>query len=166
MRLYAGLAALYLFWPLAVHADDTERSRRALRGLKGVGVVVDGLKPEVEQNGLTASAIQTDVELKLRQAGIPVLDSDESGKAGSAILEISVSVLTSSDGRSAYMITVGLDQDANLVRDPSIFTALATTWQVGVLGSIGRPNVRSLRDVVKDLVDKFINAYFAVNPKK
>jgi hypothetical protein len=166
MRLYAGVVTLILFWPLAAHADDTERSRRALHGLKSVGVVIDGLRPEVEQSGLTTSAIQTDVEQKLQQAGIPVLDSDESSKAGSAILEISVSVLTSSDGRWSYMITVGLDQDANLARDPSIFTALATTWQVGVLGTIGKQNVRSLRDVVKDLVDKFINAYFAVNPKK
>lgn len=42
----------------------------------------------------------------------------------------------------------------------------ASTWDVGVFGDVGKFNVRSLRDNVKDKVDEFINAYPAANPKK
>ena len=137
-----------------------------MKGLKGVGVIVEDQKPEVEQSGLVTSTIQTDVELKLRQAGIPVLRNTEYSKAGSAVLDISVSILTSNGPNWSYAITVQLDQDATLLRDSSMVAPLATTWEVGVFGSIGKQSVRSLRDDVKDLVDKFINAYLAVNSKK
>jgi hypothetical protein len=57
-------------------AGDNELTRRSLKGLKWVFVAVEGLEAEVEQNGLTKIAIQTDVELKLRQAGICVLGNE------------------------------------------------------------------------------------------
>lgn len=44
-----------------------------LKGLKGVYVVIEDLNEEVIKDGLTVDAIRTDVELKLRLAGIPVL---------------------------------------------------------------------------------------------
>jgi hypothetical protein len=74
MRLYIACITLLFSLSPMVRADDTENNRRTLRGLKGMEAFVASLQPEVEQTGLTKSAIQTDVESKLRQAGILVLD--------------------------------------------------------------------------------------------
>ena len=60
-------------------AGDNKFSRWSLKGLKGVGVIVGDMEPEVERAGLTQASIQTDVELKLRLAGIPLLSEEVSG---------------------------------------------------------------------------------------
>src|SRR2546425_3316356 len=54
-----------------------EGARETLRGLKGVGVVVERVSPDAERDGLTQSQLQTDVELRLRKAGIPALTQEE-----------------------------------------------------------------------------------------
>jgi hypothetical protein len=56
---------------------DTETTRATLRGLEGVHVVVEALKAEAERDGLTRTQIQTDVELRLRKAGIRVFTQQE-----------------------------------------------------------------------------------------
>jgi hypothetical protein len=161
MRLCTAFIALFLFSTAIARADDDIYSRVSLRGLESIQVVVEELQPEVEQNGLTAIAVRTDVELKLRQAGIRVLDT-----TAAIWLHVSVSVLTSKDGIWPFMIQVELSQPVALARDPSILMASIYTWSVSGFGKVGRLNVRSLRDDVRDQVDKFINAYLAANPKK
>jgi hypothetical protein len=100
--------------------------------------------------------------LKLRQAGIPVLDLN----LGEAYLDIFLQLIPASDGLWPYTIKVEVFQEVALVREPSIVVPLAVTWSVGSYGRARKQEVRNLRDNVKDLVDKFINAYLAVNPKK
>jgi len=56
---------------------DTEGERESLSGLPGVGVVVEKLVSDVERDSLTRGQIQTDVELRLRQARITVLTGEE-----------------------------------------------------------------------------------------
>src|SRR5437879_13447851 len=76
VRVLIGLAVLWGLIGLSGAggwARDTEYTRATLRGLEGVWVVVEGLGPDVEQAGLTKQQLQTDVELWLRKAGIPVL---------------------------------------------------------------------------------------------
>jgi hypothetical protein len=41
-----------------------------------------------------------------------------------------------------------------------------TIWETDSVGSVGKNNIRQIREVVADLVDKFINDYLAANPKK
>jgi hypothetical protein len=65
--------ALALAAPALSFASDDEYTRESLRGLHGVYVLVEDLRPEVEQAGLTVAMIRTDAELKLRLAGIRVL---------------------------------------------------------------------------------------------
>jgi len=164
MRFCAACIALFL--PQMVQAGDLEADRMSLRGLRSVGVIVENQSPEVQQNGLTVNVIQTDVESRLRQAGIPVLDSKESSKSGNAILMINVSIITSKDGTWPFMVNVELVQDSILRRDPSIVVSRAPTWSLMGFGSIGKTNVRSLRDDIKYLVDRFISAYLAMNAKR
>lgn len=69
------LVLFLLISPCAYAQDDFQIE--SLRGLKGVLVLVEALKPEIEADGLRRDSIQTDVELKLRLAGIKVLTEEE-----------------------------------------------------------------------------------------
>jgi hypothetical protein len=166
MGLYTALFVLFLLSTPLAHALDTEITRRSLRGLKGVEVTIENLPPDVEQNGLTVSVIRTDVELKLRQAGIPVLPA--SPGTATPYLYVNVSATLDRDrGIWAFVIRAELKQDAVSVRDPSVLLPGVTTWDVGTVGGVTKQSFRTLmRDDVKDLVDQFLNAYLSVNPKK
>jgi hypothetical protein len=137
-----------------------------LRGLRGVEVVLETLPSEVEQAGLTSTTIRTDVELKLRLAGITVLSKEERlEQPGFPYLYISVNVVLSQHypKLAYYALDCELHQYVTLTRDTSISTD-ASTWDKHLLG--GTTTLQNIRDNLKDLVDKFINAYLSVNPKK
>ena len=53
--------------------------RETLKGLSGVNVFVNLTedRPSLESDGLTKSQIQTDIEIRLRKAGIRVLTLEE-----------------------------------------------------------------------------------------
>jgi hypothetical protein len=59
-------------------AADDVLSRQTLRGISGISVVVENLKEQARQGGLHEEDIRTDVELKLRLAGVKVLTAPES----------------------------------------------------------------------------------------
>ena len=62
MKTRRILLQLVVFWlaPVLGLAHDDKYSRESLRGLRGVQVVVEDLRPEVEQAGLTKAMIRTD----------------------------------------------------------------------------------------------------------
>ena len=166
-RVLIGLAVLSGLLGLSgieSWAIDDERSRATLRGLQGVDVIVEDLSSEVERAGLTARQLQTDVELRLRRAGIPLFTRAERVKVpGKPFLAISVHIVPRSDGMlAAYSIRVELYQVAFLETDASMITV--STWDVTATGSIGIPFLATLRDSIRDYVDRFINAYLNTHP--
>lgn len=155
--------------PFAYGAETlSKKQRESLRGLEGVYVVVEELKPEVEQDGLRRSDLLTDVREKLRAAGIRVLTKEEWPKTfGAPYLYVNVqtvSVRGPSGAIYSIVIEVALEQTVTLARDPSFATS-ATTWQTQMLGIIGREKLPDLRKVVGQLVEKFTGDYLAVNTK-
>lgn len=151
--------------------QDTKWTRETLRGLTGVEVVVEKVSLEIERAGPTRSQLQTDAELRLRKAGIRILTEQESlATAGGAFLYIHVTGLRahSTTGRPlgyAADSQVSLKQRVWLARDPAITASGAETWSSsGVLNTFDLPNMRAVRESVADQVDRFINAYLAVNP--
>ncbi|MFQ5875317.1 MAG: hypothetical protein ACE5JL_16175 [Dehalococcoidia bacterium] len=141
---------------------------RTLSGLFGVEVVVENIKPEAERDGLTRAALQTDVELRLRQAGIRVLTKTQGLRTpGRPWLYLNVSTLKRSDGSYAYHASLGLKEYVRLERAPSR-VELAETWQtLGIIGTVGIQRLHTVvREAVRDMVDAFINAYLAANPKR
>ena len=145
------------------------RQRDSLKGLPGVEVVVQIFKDEAEQAGFDEQAFQTDVELKLRMAGIRVLETKGRGLSR---LYLNVTALHG-DRRAAYSISLELIQDVLLRHQPPSnpedssedalggAATLATTWSSGLLG-LG--TAAHARDASKDLVDIFANDWLAVNP--
>jgi hypothetical protein len=145
-------------------AGDTERSRQTLRGVEGVYVLIEALEPEVERAGLTTQQLHTDVELRLRQAGIAVLTQEERRRTpGTPYLYVNVNVMPLSGGSPVFQITVELNQEASLKTDGSLATV--ATWSVMGLGSSGKTGLAFIRSSVRDRVDQFINAYLSVHPR-
>ena len=161
-RIVVFLPFLVLLFAAMGNASDDEIARSSLKGLNGVYVTVEDLQPDAEKAGLTKSSIQTDVELKLRMAGIPVLKGSRTPFLYVALNSIELSQF--GEGIVAYNINVELNQDVYLARDPNVHS-VASTWSTGFTGIIRLDNIQLLRDHDKDKVDDFISAYLSVNPK-
>jgi len=153
--------------------DDPDVARPTLRGIKGVRVGA-GVAKDIEEAGLRTDVIKTDTELKLRLAGIRVLETaaEFASAPGSPWLFVAVEGV-SQKGVYGFSLSVSLSQNVVLERDPSLKPVgefrgakfSAKTWDTTVVGlQVGNPS-DNIRSTVKDLVDKFINAYLAANQK-
>lgn len=146
----ATLVLSLLLYPTVLAGDvDT------LRGLLAMRVSITG-----SQTGLTKSQLQTDVELRLRLAGIKV---DPGARSN---LDVNVGCVGVESCGHICPITVALHQPVLLVRNTSI-SSLASTWSkvaIAIPGSSGAAS-EYVRSQVADFVDKFINDYLSVNPK-
>jgi hypothetical protein len=165
MKIQIGfVVALLLLVASPAFSQDDEPARRTLRGLKGVYVLVEDLESDAEKAGLSTNQIYTDVVLRLRKAGIKVLTWQEvSNEPGNPNLYIRASTMDTANGLYAYNIDVHLSQLVMLTRKSAI-KFHATTWIVSRLGTVGFAVMPTIRDSICDLVDKFINAYLAMNP--
>jgi hypothetical protein len=166
-KLLVTLALLFLavVSPLVGQADD-ETSRATLVGLPGVYVLVETVADEAQRDGLDTLQVRTDVEVKLRQAGIRVLSKEEwLSTAGAPYLYVNIQTAKNNLRLYAVSVSIDLRQDVTLVREPSLRRLVATWSTPGVLGTVGSHKLATVRDDVRDLVDQFINAYLAANPK-
>jgi len=130
-----------------------------LKGIPSLQVFVEGVSPEDKPHGLTRDRLHSDVERRLRKAGIAV------SAGATQYLYVNVNTLQSRQRLYSYSVVVMLRQAAYLVRDPLIMAPAAITWWKGTDGITAEANLQSVRDAVADLVDKFIHAYREQNPK-
>jgi hypothetical protein len=143
--------------------NDNYLSRPTLKGLTGVDVKVEYLRPDIEQAGLTRMTLQTDVELTLREAGIQVV-AQPSLSTGNLYLNVDCM------NRPPIMIygcsfQLDLNQPVALARNPQILT-LASTWSVGEIYMVGAAYLSTdLPTAVRGLVRQFANAYLEQNPR-
>jgi hypothetical protein len=159
-----GLAALLLaVLPTLLGrswADDTPEERATLRGIKLVKVVVRDLHPDVEADGLTGGQLQSDVEQRLRKAGIAASPSAK------AALTVTVNTSGRESGWYFFVIEVSLTQPVVLVRDRKSII-LASTWRLGNFGDVAAQDLaRFVRETVAGQVDMFIRAYREQNPRQ
>jgi hypothetical protein len=167
----AVLALLFATGVLSlVGQGDNSSSRQTLAGLRGVYVEVVLKTDEAQLSGLTEVQLRTDAELKLREAGIKVVAFEETRDTlGLPFLFVGVSAvpLKNLPGLYAISVTVDIFQPIRLERNPST-VAVGETWNAtGVCGAAGADHVEeTVRKAVRDLLDQFINAYLAVNPKR
>ena len=127
-----------------------EQSKASLRGLRGVFVLVADLELEIKQEGLSVTQLQTDVELRIRKAGIQVLTKEQWHEtAGEPYLYVNVHARVLDQGQFPYNVMVQLKQDVILVRNPSMQTP-AVSWQMGGLGVAG--DMKTIREFLGDAV--------------
>jgi len=158
-RTVAAVCLTFVSLSAISSASDTEYTRRTLKGIKAVGVIVEELRKEVP-SGLTKRQLQTDVELRLRKAGITVISSNQEAAPYLYVRVNSIQLPNSI--QYVYAVGVELNQTVKLARDMTK-TSVATTWDKGGTGCTSRPG--GIRDGVADYVDQFITAYLSVNPK-
>ena len=154
----------------AMAAEDDEYARSTLRGLPGVYVAVGGLDPDIQEDGLTKAMFKADTEMRLQVAGIKVLSKEEWAKTqGGPVCYVDVSIVKDvaltdvlDFNLYAFEVSVELHQDVALVRDMAV-KVLSPTWSTSYVGFTN--TLPRIRTKVTELVDRFIRAYQAVNPK-
>jgi len=161
-RIAAICLGLVLWMALAVPSSNAQDlNDNSLKGITAVSVVVENLPEGAKVLGLTAETIQTDVELKLRLAGMQVVPAIESAKYnGAPYVYVNVNL---TDGAEAVSIMVELEQDATLLRNGQ-YVGSVPTWSKSMI--ISHPTTQALRDSTKDLTDRFLNTWLSVNPRK
>ncbi len=172
MRTRAWLPIVLLLALSSPGFAQDVRDTDVLRGLAGVVVAVNDLKQEVERDGLLKAQLQTDVELRLRKAGIRVLTEDQWLIApGQPTLSVTVALYKALHPETLNVygksVKVGLRQNVVLSRKPSTIVRGAITWESHISIGVSNSTVlqKDIRDNVADLVDEFINAFLAANPK-
>lgn len=172
MRIRAWLPIVLLLALSSLGFAQDTRDTDGLRGLAGVAVRVTELPQEVERDGLLKAQLQTDVELRLRKAGIRVLTEDQWFiEPGQPTLRVGVYLYKVSDPKTinAYTksVEVVLRQNVVLSRKPSTIVRGAITWESTLTVGVSNSTVlqKDIRDQVADRIDEFINAFLAANPK-
>jgi hypothetical protein len=143
-------------------AQNSEESRKSLKGVTGFYVSVEQIDHAIQKEGLTTNQIRTDVELRLGRAGIKVFTKEQASQTpGKPLLAVDLAI-GSKQGLYPYALDIGARQMVKLERDPMV-TVYAATWSVGTARIAG---LSSIEDTVKDLLDEFINAWLSVNPMR
>jgi hypothetical protein len=131
---------------------------QSLKGIKRLEVLVENL--DDAPNSLSKDQILTDVELRLRKAGISVLPASADSNP---YLYIRIGTDQVSPGLFADRIDVSLIQATQFSRNSQLGVYFAPTWDTGSSGTVS--SGRQIRDALGDLMDKFLNAYLEANPK-
>jgi hypothetical protein len=153
-RRLAAMCALAVFiLGVASRSISAQNSDvMTLRDSSAIAVVVQDLPDGAKVLDLSEDTIQTDVELKLRLAGVRVVAKKEvSQLPGRPHLYLRVTL--TSDAQAAS-IEVQLRQNILLERNGD--SAIGVTWLETTLFS--HPTSEAIRNAVKDNVDKFLNS--------
>lgn len=164
--VFPAIVIILVFLPVSQAWAQDDQARQSLSGLPGVGVRVDPVEPDAERDGLTRNAIQADVELRLRQAGITVFSRGVEDAAGPAFPYLYVSVhATKLPQLNLYAVYVSVELTQQVLQLVSGDLVHAATWGRGGALTVESGHLRHVRDPIKDNVDQFINDWLAVHPQ-
>lgn len=158
-----------LLFTSVIQGQELTLEQKPLRGLPGLHVIVEKTSnSSAETRGITKSQLQTDVELRLRKAGIRVLTEREwllNSRTPALYVNLNIFALDRiAEGYYAYSINLEVKQVVYLKTSPAVET-LAATWDKGLAGAAGSKGLDDVRSGLGDLVDYLINDYLAANPR-
>jgi hypothetical protein len=149
---------LLLLPPATRAAGDAPLDRATLHGLKGVGVVIDVIDPDLQKLGITRDTMLNRLLARLPNNGISI----DPGAA--EFLGLRLTAVHASRGPFAVSMTIGLYQPILLSRDHDVRTA-TQTWEVEtVLLAEAKVLPSACAETADDLADRFAAAYHSVNP--
>ena len=151
----AAVAALLLGAAASAGAQNDDELEY-LEDLREVNVLVEELPPEVEAAGLTRDGIEAAIEARLRERRVPIGRSRLAGD-----LYVRIGTHRGSTGLYAYFARVSLQQLVTI--EANRHRAFVDTWDLESLGLVGEGNLPQVEQVVLEIVDVFIEDYFAVN---
>ena len=152
-------------------ADNSDSSRATLKGISVLVLVIEDLKPEIEQSGLTTQIILDDTQNRIQSGGVNVLDTKvpemakKRGadwlKQGGPFLHIRPHILKTEKGKYAYNVSTELCQSIILEREEKIQMGGGVTWSTHSFGITAE--MKDIRSKIMEQVDRFITDYKAVN---
>jgi hypothetical protein len=165
MNLYTKLISLALI-PAALVASDTKAARQSLKGLTGFAIEVEDVGSK-KTAGVDPAKIKSNVEAKLKGAGIKVLSDDEASKApGNPHLSVNLDSITAKDNTVSFELTLAVLQGCTLARDATMKVPACNTWSRGKVGRANSGIPAFIDQQIAGEVDAFLKAYAEVNPKK
>lgn len=171
MSRWSSMLMLSLLLLIAWSGPALARSQTsvspALKGVNAVMVVISGISPQAEKDGLRRSDLQHDVEQRLAQAGIKVLTPGERAQAPGQPQLIVRFVDQKRTDMEIYAISIAvhLVQSVRLARDNKVVVP-AETWGMSGVISVGAQELVSVRSLLQEYVDMFIQATHAANGVK
>jgi hypothetical protein len=166
-----AIFALLIVSVIPVHAFDAEASRETLKGLTGFYLLIEELNPNIakyaslQKNQISMQALKNQVENRLRTAGIRVLSWDEMMKTPERpMLYVAVNTHEYEKFWYACDIRVEVRQLVTLVSRPEKPISVGT-WSINMTGVMNIGQLQALYDNLGLLLDRFIQAYMAVNRK-
>ena len=162
-------SVLILLSLLAVaSASDDKTDRATLKGIKAVCVVVE--VADQSRSKFSKEELQTEIEGKLKQAGIQV------DKSGTTCLFLNVRALQAMERQAirrkekaiplcAVDLRLEFLQTVALTRDPAAKT-YAPTWSSANMATVAADDLgKAALEITTSLVDQFVTAYKSVNPR-
>jgi hypothetical protein len=154
-----AVLAVILFSSVATAAaQDLSVDAASLKGINGIQVVVEEPDDSGKALGLSRDAIQGDVELKLRSAGVRVVSGrDNFGSPGSPFLHVDVMAID-----RTTVASIELCQNVHLMRNREF--SVGTTWSRRMMET--NATAETTRNLIKDEVDFFLKDLLSVNSRK
>jgi len=169
-----GVICLLMLLPAAAaRAVDSDLSRQTLAGLRGVHVVVEDFQQgmasygqALRSAGLAKDQLQRSVEERLRAAGLRVVSGQAwMGTPGRPILYININLHETDRYAFAYNTGISVEQLVRLDTNPAVKT-VASTWSLNMTGNVNVGNLSIVRESIRILLDRFIQAHGIANARK
>jgi len=140
--------------------------REPLKGIQGISVLIESLRPVAKELGITRESLKTEVELKLRSAGIKIPRSEEKDSPFGT-LYVNVNIIRDKN-IYAFKIDIELHEIVYIKRinKRKLIRTPVRIWDYGYVGLFHKDNSSFIREELKRGLDRFLNDYLAVNPKK
>jgi hypothetical protein len=153
--------------PAVVQAQDTEWNRYTLEDLGGVFVRFE-VTGSCEDAGVTASAYEADVSLKLMDAEVGVLTMEEMlAHPAMPELRVTLDCVAGSNGASgtmAWSVALRVQQSAQMLRDTQITLPEAVTWFSSEIGASSEgATTDAVGNALMRQVDTFAEAWAAAH---
>ena len=161
------VAPFLLLAGMATHASAqmfVTTGRDTLRGLPGMEVAIEPFEPELERAGLPTAAIRAEVVQRLRAAGITVYASqNENPSEAKPYLYVDVNGVRPG-GQNLYAIALQV-QVRQTLRSPVTSSNIvdAMTWDARTVLAVPGNNLTSVRAIILEYVDHFIEDWKAVH---
>jgi hypothetical protein len=168
---YATFVGLFLFFlTVPGYTEDSVVSRQTLKGITGVSIIVEDMQPNLlkyekltKNFPVTKAQILADVEKRLKDSGIRILDPEVWKKTpGCPVLYVNINTHENEKYWFAYDIRVELRQVVFLEANPQI-KSLTGTWTMNITGDANIGKMELVRKDLGVLIDRFIQAHRAVN---
>ena len=146
--------------------SEIEMDRGSLRALQPlyVSVYVEGNAGLTDLPGLDVSSLHRAVDSTLMASGI-LLNHGEPAHVldREPYLSVHINTTDAGQGLTPFAIEVKIIQGVVVANVPNELIH-AATWDTGLVGIVSRDNVNTIRWAMIELVEEFVEDYYAANP--